>query len=77
MLSLKQKINICHCFHKFLDRKVLANSVDPEQTAPRSCLIRVCPVCNSVCLLSGDFISLGPHCSNCLMITANFRYLKT
>ena len=36
---------------KFSDRYAWANSADPDQTAPRSSLIRVYTVCHSVCIV--------------------------
>ena len=49
---------------KFSDRQVWANSVDPDQTAPRSSLIRVFTVCYSVYVFWTNFSIVRPCCSN-------------
>ena len=38
---MKQKDEVCHNDPKFSDRHVLANSVDPDQTAARSSFLGV------------------------------------
>ena len=57
---------------KFSDRQVWANSVDPDQTAPRS-LIRVYTVCNSLCIFWMHYSTEKSYCSTFRVITANFR----
>ena len=54
----------------FSDRQVWANSVDPDQ---RSSLIRVYPVCNSLCIFWMHYSKEKPSCSTFRVITANFR----
>ena len=53
---------------QFSDRKVWANSVNPDQTAPS--LIMVYTVCNSVCIFWTHYSVVEPHCSNFRIITA-------
>ena len=54
---------------KFSDRKVWADIVDPDQTAP----IRVYTVCYSVCIFWTHYFMVEVHCLNFRMITAIFR----
>ena len=56
---------------KFPDRQVWTNSADPDQTAPRSSLIRVYTVCNSGCIFWAHYYSIKTSCSNFRVITAN------
>ena len=51
---------------KFSDRQVLANSADPDQTAPRALH------CISVCIVWTHFAMVEPHSSNFRVITTNF-----
>ena len=62
-----------HDFPKFSDRQVWANSADPDQTAPRSSLIRVYTVCNSLCIFWMHYSKKNPSCSTFRVITINFR----
>ena len=48
---------------KFSDRYAWANSADPDQTAPRSSLIRVYTVCHSVCIVWTHYSMVEPHSS--------------
>ena len=57
---------------KFSDRYVWANSADPDQTAPRSSLIRVYTVCHSVCTVWTHYSMIEPHISNFRAITTIF-----
>ena len=59
-------------FLSFSDRQARANSVDPDQTAPRGGLIRVCTVCHSLCIFWMYYSMVKPPCSNFRVITANF-----
>ena len=59
-------------FPKFSDRQVWANSADPDQTAPRSSLIRVYTVCHSVCIVWTHYSMVDPHSSNFRVITTIF-----
>ena len=55
---------------KFSDRQAWANSVNPDQTAPRSSLIRVYNVCHSICIFWTHYSMVKPpKCSNCRTIT--------
>ena len=56
---------------KFSDRYAWANSADPDQTAPRSSLIRVYTVCHSVCIVWTHYSMVEPHNSNFRVITTN------
>ena len=56
---------------KFSDRYAWANNVDPDQTAPRSSLIRVYTVCHSVCIVWTHYSMVEPHSSNFRVITTN------
>ena len=47
MISTNQKRAVNDC-QKYWDRQICANSVDPDQTALKSSLIRVCSVCHMV-----------------------------
>ena len=49
---------------KFSDRQILINSLDPDQTARGSSLIRVYTVCLSVCIFWTRLSMVKPHCSN-------------
>ena len=55
--------------HKFSDRQVLANSVDPDQRS----LIRVYTVCHSSYTFWTHYSMVVPPCSNFRMITSIFR----
>ena len=62
------------CYHndpKFSDRYAWANSADPDQTAPRGSLIRVYPVCHSVCIVWTHYTIVEPLSSNFRVITTN------
>ena len=56
---------------KFSDRQVWANSADPDQTAPRSSLIKVYSL--QVPLHFSDALKEKSSCSTFMVITANFR----
>ena len=60
-----------HNVPKFSDRLVWANSVDPDETAPR--LIRVYTVCNSLCIVQIHYSKEKPSCLTFRVITAHFR----
>ena len=60
---------------KFSDRQVLANSADPDQTAPSS-LIRVYTVCHSVCIFWTHFSVVKWYCSNFRIITVFFSCVR-
>ena len=51
---------------KFSDIYAWANSADPDQTAPRSSLIRVYTVCHSVCIVWTHYTIIEPHSPNFL-----------
>ena len=53
--SYLSKRNIYCIDPKFSDRQALANSADPDQTAPRSSLIRVYTVCHSIYIFLTSF----------------------
>ena len=57
---------------KFSDRYARTNSADPDQTAPRSSLIRVYTVCHSVCIVWAHYSLVEPHSSNFRVIRKNF-----
>ena len=59
-------------FPKFSDRQVWANSADPDQTAPRSSLIRIYTVCHSVCIVWTRYSMVEPHSSTFRVITTKF-----
>ena len=50
----------------------MANSADPDQTAPRSSLIRVYTVCHSICIVWTHYSMAEPHSSNFREFTTNF-----
>ena len=58
-------------FPKFSDRQVWGNRADPDQTAPRSSLIRVYTVCHSVCIIWIHYSMVKPHSSNFRVIITN------
>ena len=60
---------------KFLDTQALANSADPDQTAPSS-LIRVYTVCHSICTLCTIFSVKRPLYLNFREITAKFSGVR-
>ena len=49
---------------KFSDRQVWTNSADPDQTAPRSSLIRVFTVCYSIGIFLTKYPKVLPLCLN-------------
>ena len=55
----------------FLDKQVWANSVDPDQTAPR-----VYTVCHFVCIFWTNYSVVNRSCSNFRMITAFLAHLS-
>ena len=57
---------------KFSDRYAWANSADPDQTAPRSSLIRVYSVCHSVSIVWTHYSMVEPQSSNFGVITSIF-----
>ena len=48
------------------------NSADPDQTAPRSSLIRVYTVCHSACIVWTHYSMVEPHSSNFRVVTIKF-----
>ena len=66
-----------HNVPKFLDRQILANSADPDQTAPRGAVwsgstLFAIPSAYSLCIFSKE----KPSCSTFRVNTINFRVSK-
>ena len=64
---------------KFLDRYACANGADPDELEQSdqglhcwSSLIRVCTVCNSICIVWTHYSMVESHISNFRVITTNF-----
>ena len=70
--TVKQMQKIIRHFPKFSDRQVWANSVDPDQTAPRSgSTLFAIP-----CTFWTHYSMVEPPCSNLRGITANFSGVR-
>ena len=61
---------------KSSDTQVWANSVDPDQTAPKEQSIRVYMVCYSVCIFWTQYSVIKPHRSIFRTIQHLFRVLN-
>ena len=61
---------------KFSDRQFYGNSVDPDQTAPRSSLIRVYTVCHSVSIFMMHYFMVKQPCSKFRLIKAMFSGVR-
>ena len=72
----RKQLKSYHQYHKnpkISDGQIWATSADPDQTAPRSSLIRVYTVCNSLCIFWMHNSKEMPSYSTFRVITANFR----